>query len=435
MDSLLIRGGQQLSGQVPIAGAKNAALPAMVASLLTDEPLVLAQLPAVNDIRSLKLLLAGLGVEISEHNSTTELRAARLRSTHADYDLVRKMRASVLVLGPLLARAGEAEVSLPGGCAIGARPVNLHVEAMRALGAEVVLENGYLRARARGHRLRGGEIVLPLPSVGATENALMAAVLAEGESRIVNPAREPEVGDLVRCLVAMGARIEGFGGSAIHVQGVERLGGARHRVISDRIEAGTYAIAAAITGGCLKLAGAVADDLEVFLATLRGAGVNVVAYGDGDGDGDDEGGGVVVDARGCRLRACDVATAAHPGFPTDLQAQFMALMTRAEGESRITERIFENRFMHVQELERLGARIRVRGASALVSGPAELRGAQVTATDLRASVSLVLAGLAAEGETVVNRIYHLDRGYAGLEDKLRACGASLERLPGRADVA
>ncbi|MGR4000271.1 MAG: UDP-N-acetylglucosamine 1-carboxyvinyltransferase [Alphaproteobacteria bacterium] len=426
MDSLSIHGGKALTGRVPISGAKNAALPIMVASLLSDEPLIVEGLPSVNDIRSLGSLLCGLGVEMTQRGDETEFCAARLHSTHADYDLVRKMRASILVLGPLLARAGEAEVSLPGGCAIGARPVNLHIDAMRSLGAEVVLENGYLRARAGSmahthrlpHRLQGGEIVFPVPSVGATENALMASVLARGESRIVNAAREPEVVDLARCLVSMGAEIAGIGSSTLLVQGKERLHGARHRVISDRIEAGTYAIAAAITGGRLELTGAVSGDLEVFLATLRKIGVEVEELGAG---------GIIVDARGSRLCASDITTAAHPGFPTDLQAQFMALMTQAEGESRISERIFENRFMHVQELNRLGARIRVRGAMAVVSGRRKLIGAPVMATDLRASVSLVLAGLAAEGETLVHRLYHLDRGYDGLEDKLRGCGAHLER--------
>ena len=426
MDSLCIQGGVPLEGRVAVSGAKNAALPVLAAALLSDEPLVLENLPEVADIRVLLSLLQNLGVETDpgpQGSHRCRLQARSLSSHRADYDLVRKMRASVLVLGPLLARLGRAEVSLPGGCAIGARPVDLHVGALRALGAEVELEGGYLRARIQGSasRLAGGEVVLPSPSVGASENALMAASLARGETRIVNAASEPEVADLARCLSAMGAEIEGAGSSTILVQGRERLGPARHRILPDRIEAGTYAAAAAVTGGRLVLEDCRGEDMEVFLAALKAAGAGVSLLPEG---------AIEVDARGAELAAVNIATAPHPGFPTDLQAQFMALMTQAKGESLVTETIFENRFMHVQELRRLGARIAVRGRSAVVEGPVSLKGAPVMATDLRASVSLVLAGLVAEGETLIGRVYHLDRGYEGLEGKLSACGARIKRLGG-----
>ncbi len=427
MDKIRIRGGRPLHGAIAIGGAKNAALPLMTACLLTDEPLVLRNLPFLVDITTLSHLLVQHGVSVTmpgaeapdEQGHVLELRARRIVSTTAPYDLVRRMRASVLVLGPLVARMGEARVSLPGGCAIGTRPVDLHIKALEALGATVVIEKGYINAKApKG--LKGGEIVFPSVSVGATENALMAAALADGESVIVNAAREPEIGDLARCLNSMGAKIEGAGGERIVVTGVPRLRGATHSVIPDRIETGTYMMAAAITGGEIELVGARYDMVAAAARALEGTGVTIERLP----------GGLRISRRANRLKGIDIATAPFPGFPTDLQAQFMALMTLADGDSIITETIFENRFMHVPELNRMGADISVQGASASVRGVAKLTGAPVMATDLRASVSLVLAGLAAEGETVVNRVYHLDRGYERLEAKLAACGAAIERMAG-----
>jgi UDP-N-acetylglucosamine 1-carboxyvinyltransferase len=427
MDKIRIRGGKPLHGSIPIGGAKNAALPLMTASLLTDEPLVLKNLPLLADITTLSHLLVQHGVSITmlgaesadERGHVLELKARRIVSTTAPYDLVRKMRATVLVLGPLLARAGRARVSLPGGCAIGTRPVDLHLKALERLGATVELNKGYIEARA-DKGLIGAEIVFPIVSVGATENILMAATLADGESVIINAAREPEIADLAACLNAMGAKITGAGTDRIRIEGVKRLHGATHSVIPDRIETGTYMMAAAITGGSLELIGANHEMVAAVSRVLEGAGVEVASTPHG----------IKVSRSGNRLNGVDVTTEPFPGFPTDLQAQLMALMSTASGAAMITETIFENRFMHVPELTRMGADIAVHGASAMVRGVEKLTGAPVMATDLRASVSLVLAGLAAEGETIVNRIYHLDRGYERLEDKLAACGAAIERLAG-----
>ncbi|MEJ1994958.1 MAG: UDP-N-acetylglucosamine 1-carboxyvinyltransferase [Limibacillus sp.] len=423
MDSIEIQGGRPLVGEIAVSGAKNAALPLMTACLLTDEPLTLSGVPRLADIQTLSNLLEAHGAAIEEIGEdkgrrALKLQAAEITSTKASYDLVRKMRASVLVLGPLLARCGHAEVSLPGGCAIGTRPVDLHLRGMEALGAEIELEEGYIKARApKG--LKGGEYVFPKVSVGATENMLMAASLAEGTTRLAGAACEPEIVDLARCLVAMGAKIEGIGQPEMTITGVPRLGAATHRVVPDRIEAGTFLMAAGITGGDLTLLGAEAEHLHSVIDVLADAGMKIEATNEG------------LRARPAngRLVGADAMTEPFPGFPTDLQAQFMALMTTAEGASMITETIFENRFMHVPELMRMGAHITVHGGSALVRGRAALKGAPVMATDLRASVSLVLAGLAAEGTTQVNRVYHLDRGYERIEEKLAACGASIRRVP------
>jgi UDP-N-acetylglucosamine 1-carboxyvinyltransferase len=433
MDKILIRGGVPLSGTIKIGGAKNAALPLMAASLLTAEPLVLANLPDLADITTMANLLVQHGVAIAigapdsavdsvePSGRVLELSARHITSTTAPYDLVRKMRASVLVLGPLVARCGRVRVSLPGGCAIGPRPVDLHLKGLTRLGAEVELSEGYIEARApKG--LRGAEIVFPQVSVGATENLLMAATLAEGETVLINAAREPEITDLAHCLVAMGAQIDGIGSDRLSVRGVAGLHGARHTVIPDRIETGTYMMAAAATGGEVRLLGARLDQVEAVRRILDTAGVCVADTPNGVA------GGIAVRRRNGRLAGVDVMTEPYPGFPTDLQAQIMALMAIAEGASMITETIFENRFMHVPELARMGANINVHGASALVRGVPRLMGAPVMATDLRASVSLVLAGLVASGETVVNRVYHLDRGYERIEEKLSACGARIERL-------
>ena len=425
MDRIRIRGGKPLQGRIPIGGAKNAALPLLTASLLTEDTLVLANLPRLADITTLSHLLVQHGVSVTmagaegpeERGHVLELSARRIASTIAPYDLVRKMRASVLVLGPLVARCGEARVSLPGGCSIGTRPVDLHLKGLERLGATVELRQGYIHARApKG--LAGAEIIFPIVSVGATENLMMAATLAEGETALVNAAREPEIVDLARCLAAMGAVIEGAGTDRIRIQGVKRLHGARHAVIPDRIETGTYMMAAAATGGAVELLGAQLEPVAAVARTLEGAGVAV----------SETPRGLAVARRNGRLTGVDVMTEPFPGFPTDLQAQMMAVMATAEGAAMITETIFENRFMHVPELCRMGANINVHGASAMVRGVPKLTGAPVMATDLRASVSLVLAGLAAEGETVVNRVYHLDRGYEHLEEKLAACGADIERL-------
>ena len=427
MDRIRIRGGVPLKGRIPIGGAKNAALPLMVACLLTDEPLILSRVPRVADITTMAHLLVQHGVSITMRGAEREdeagqvlaLDARRIVSTTAPYDLVRKMRASVLVLGPLVARLKQARVSLPGGCAIGTRPVDLHIKGLQRLGATVELSQGYVDARAE-HGLIGAEIVFPVVSVGATENLMMAATLARGETMLVNAAREPEIVDLARCLVAMGADIEGAGTDRVRIRGVERLHGAQHSVIPDRIETGTYMMAAAITNGEVDLVGARHDTVAAVARILDGAGIEVSETPHG----------LHVRRRNARVAGIDVMTEPFPGFPTDLQAQMMALMAIADGAAMITETIFENRFMHVPELCRMGANINVHGASAMVRGVNRLAGAQVMATDLRASVSLVLAGLAAEGETVVNRVYHLDRGYERLEDKLAACGAAIERLPG-----
>lgn len=417
MDALLIRGGKPLSGTVRISGAKNAALPLMVASLLTEKPLVLDNVPELADINTLSALLAQHGTAVSRQpDGALALETAQISSTTAPYELVRKMRASVLVLGPLLARCGEAKVSLPGGCAIGTRPVDLHLMGLERMGARITIEGGYIHATAP-IGLKGAEIALPMASVGATENLMMAASLADGETVITNAAREPEITDLADCLNAMGADITGAGESRITIRGVATLSGTRHRVIPDRIEAGTYLIAAAMTGGDLQLEGARLDHLGAFVAKLRETGLDVTETPST----------VMVRTTG-RLQGVDVMTEPYPGFPTDLQAQMMALLCIADGAGMITETIFENRFMHAPELARMGARITVHGASALIRGCSGLRGAPVMATDLRASGSLVLAALAATGETTVNRIYHLDRGYERMEEKLAACGADVRRV-------
>ncbi len=426
MDRIRIRGGRRLEGEIAVSGSKNAALPLMAAALLTEETLVLGNLPHLNDITTLANLLVQHGVEIHMNGHAAkgghagrvlEMTAARIVSSKAPYDLVRKMRASVLVLGPLLARVGQAEVSLPGGCAIGARPVDLHLKALEAMGAEIELADGYILARAP-EGLHGAKVVFPTVSVGATENLMMAASLAKGRTTLVNAAREPEIVDLADCLTAMGAQIEGAGSDSITIEGVERLRGAEHWVVPDRIETGTYAMAAAITDGVIDLVHARADHLEAVIAVLGAAGVSI----------EETNRGLRVKRANGALRAVEVTTQPYPGFPTDLQAQMTALMSTAEGASTITETIFENRFMHVPELSRMGAEVTVDGNSAIIRGPCDLQGAPVMATDLRASVSLVLAGLAAEGETILNRVYHLDRGYERLEEKLAACGADIERI-------
>jgi UDP-N-acetylglucosamine 1-carboxyvinyltransferase len=426
MPRIRIIGGHRLSGEISIGGAKNAALPLMTAALLTDETLTLKNLPRLADIATLSSLLEHHGATIDVNGDAegpggriAHLRAAEITDTTAPYDLVRKMRASVLVLGPILARCGGARVSQPGGCSIGTRPVDLHLKGLQQLGAEIELDGGYMAARAP-NGLRGAQIVFPFVSVGATENLMMAACLAKGETRLVNAAREPEVQDLAHCLVAMGAKIDGIGTDTITIQGVDRLHGAVHSVLPDRIETGTYAVAAAITGGEVDLLGADLTHIGSFAETMRAAGVEMDATATG----------VRVAARNGPVAGVDAMTEPYPGFPTDLQAQFMALMTVSEGAAMVTETIFENRFMHVPELSRMGANITVHGGSAMVRGVNRLTGAPVMATDLRASVSLVLAGLVADGETIVNRIYHLDRGYERVEEKLAACGAEIERLAG-----
>ncbi|MBM3589200.1 MAG: UDP-N-acetylglucosamine 1-carboxyvinyltransferase [Alphaproteobacteria bacterium] len=420
MDRIRIHGGRVLSGSIPISGAKNAALPLMAAGLLSDGPLTLTNAPDLADVATMAVLLAHHGLDVSRDTSARSITiSGAATDLEAPYDLVRKMRASVLVLGPLLARHGRARVSLPGGCAIGTRPVDLHLKALEQMGAEIEITAGYIEARAP-QGLKGARIIFPQVSVGATENILMAAALARGQSEIMNAAREPEITDLAACLMRMGARIEGIGADRLLVEGVASLGTAMHPIIADRIEAGTFACAAAITGGSLLLQGARLDHLGEVTRTLREAGVDVA---------EEEGGLRVTRSNG--LRGADVMTEPFPGFATDMQAQFMALMCVAEGASMITETIFENRFMHVPELSRMGARINFHGASAIVRGVKHLSGAPVMATDLRASVSLILAGLAAEGETIVNRVYHLDRGYERVETKLAAVGADIERQAGR----
>jgi UDP-N-acetylglucosamine 1-carboxyvinyltransferase len=421
MDRISIVGGAPLKGRIPISGAKNSALKLMAASLLSSETLTLDNVPGLADTRFMGQLLGTLGVQVAwpRGSSTAVLHAADITSTIAPYDLVRKMRATFNVLGPLLARVGHATVSLPGGCAIGARPVDLHLKAFEAMGADIHIEAGYVKAAAlRG--LKGAHIAFPMVSVGATEHSMLAAVLAQGETVLENCAREPEIVDLAACLNAMGARIEGAGGGTIRIVGVTSLNEARHRVLPDRIEAGTYAIAAAATHGDVLLEGAVGDHIAMLLAKLEGMGIETAATNEG----------VRIRRVNGKLAPVDIDTQPYPGFPTDLQAQFMALMTLAAGVSHIRENIFENRFMHAPELARLGADIAVHGAEATVTGVEKLIGAPVMATDLRASVSLVVAGLAAEGETVVNRVYHLDRGFERLEEKLAACGARIERSPG-----
>jgi UDP-N-acetylglucosamine 1-carboxyvinyltransferase len=421
MDRIAITGGARLEGEIAISGAKNSAIKLMTASLLTDQPLRLTNMPRLADTRFLAQLLRRLGVDVDEREGEsgpeTVLHAPEVTSAFAPYDLVRQMRASFNVLGPLLARTGHAKVSLPGGCAIGARPVDLHLTALEALGAHIDLHEGYVYAQApRG--LKGAEIEFPLSSVGATEHAMLAAVLAEGVTVLRNAAREPELEDLAQCLNAMGAGVEGAGTATITITGVSKLHGATHAVMPDRIETGTYAVAAAMAGGEVRLTHTRSDFIQALLDRIEEAGADVIHANDG----------VVIKRNGARLKAVDIETDPYPGLATDLQAQFMALMTTAQGESVIRETIFENRFMHVPELARLGADIVVQGGEARVRGVETLEGAQVMATDLRASVSLVIAGLAARGETVVNRVYHLDRGFERLEEKLGACGARVRRL-------
>lgn len=426
MDRIAITGGQRLEGEIPISGAKNSAIKLMAASLLTDEPLRLTNMPRLADTRFLGKLLHRLGTEVVEGEGAdgpeTVLRTQEIVSAIAPYDLVRQMRASFNVLGPLIARTGQAKVSLPGGCTIGARPVDLHLKALEALGAHIDLHEGYVYAQApRG--LSGAEIEFPFVSVGATEHALLAAVLASGETVLRNAACEPEIEDLALCLSKMGAMISGAGSPEIRIKGVGRLTGATHSVIPDRIETGTYALAAAMAGGEVRLTRTRSDFISALLDKMEEAGVTVLRNDDG----------VTIKRNGARLRAVEVETDPYPGFATDLQAQFMALMTLADGESVIRETIFENRFMHAPELSRLGADISVHGGEARVRGVASLEGAPVMATDLRASVSLVIAGLAARGDTIVSRVYHLDRGFERLEEKLGACGAAVRRLKGDGD--
>ncbi len=420
MDSILVKGNGALNGVIPIAGAKNACLTLMPATLLSEEPLTLTNAPRLSDIATMTQLLQSLGAEVAslQDGLVLALSSHNVTNHTADYDIVRKMRASILVLGPMLARDGHAIVSLPGGCAIGARPVDLHLKAFAAMGAELELRDGYIHARAPGGRLKGAVIEFPFVSVGATENALMAATLARGTTVLKNAAREPEIADLARCLQRMGAEIDGIGSATLTIQGVDRLGGATHPVVTDRIELGTYMLVPAICGGEVECLGGRLELVGAFAERLEAAGVSVVETARG----------LKVSRKGGRVRAVDVTTAPFPGFPTDLQAQMMALLCTAEGTSVLEEKIFENRFMHAPELTRMGAQIEVHGGTATVTGVEKLRGARVMATDLRASVSLILAGLAAEGETVVSRVYHLDRGYERVEEKLRACGAQIERI-------
>jgi len=429
MDRISIVGGQPLHGTIPISGAKNAALPLMIASLLTPDTLILENVPRLADVALLQRILNNHGVDVTVNGKrpgdtayqgqTLHISAANIVDTTAPYELVSKMRASFWVIGPLVARMGEAKVSMPGGCAIGTRPVDLLILALQRLGAKIDIDRGYVIARAR-NGLRGGEIVFPKVTVSGTHTALMAASLAQGTTVIENAAREPEIADVAACLNKMGARISGAGSSRIIVDGVPGLSGARHSVLPDRIEAGTYAMAVAMTGGDVMLDGARPELLQAALDVLTQTGVEIAATN----------AGVRVARNGAGIAPVNITTAPFPGFPTDLQAQLMALMTRAKGTSHITETIFENRFMHVQELVRLGARIHLAGETATIEGPGKLKGAPVMATDLRASVSLVIAALAAEGETVVNRVYHLDRGFERLEDKLAACGAQISRISG-----
>jgi UDP-N-acetylglucosamine 1-carboxyvinyltransferase len=429
MDRIRIVGGRPLNGSIPISGAKNATLPLMIASLLTDQTLILDNVPRLADVSLLQRILSNHGVDMmvpgkrpgesQQNGHTIHIVASRIVDTTAPYDLVSKMRASFWVIAPLVARMGEAKVSMPGGCAIGTRPVDLLIMALEALGAKIEIDSGYVIARAKDG-LKGGEIKFPKVTVSGTHTALMAAVLARGTTVIENAAQEPEIGDVADCLNKMGARVSGIGTSRLIIEGVTRLGGARHSVLPDRIETGTYAMAVAMTGGDVLLQGARPELLQSALDTLTQAGVEVSSNNEG----------IRIKRNGAGILPVDVTTDPFPGFPTDLQAQLMALMSKAKGTSRITETIFENRFMHVQELARLGARIQLDGQTAIVTGVDTLRGAPVMATDLRASVGLVIAALAAEGETMVNRVYHLDRGFERLEEKLGACGAAIERVSG-----
>jgi len=418
LDKLLITGGRRLEGNVNISGAKNAALPILAGTLLASEPVVVGNVPQLKDVATMLTLLQSMGVMVTlDEKLNVEIDASEITERRAAYELVKTMRASILVLGPLVARYGAADVSLPGGCAIGARPVNLHVQGLRAMGARVSVEGGYIRARA--DRLKGAHIVFDTVTVTGTENLLMAATLAEGETVLENAAREPEVTDLANCLASMGARISGAGTGTIHIQGVDALGGAHHRVMPDRIESGTYLVAAAMTGGRVRLRNADPDTLEAVLLKLQDAGAVLTTGPDW----------IEVDMRGRRPRAVDVKTRPYPAFPTDMQAQFCALNALADGVGTVTETIFENRFQHVLELQRMGADIRIEGNTAICTGVERLAAAPVMATDLRASAGLVLAGLAAEGETLVDRIYHVDRGYERIEEKLRTLGADIRRVP------
>jgi UDP-N-acetylglucosamine 1-carboxyvinyltransferase len=419
MDKLLIRGGRQLHGEVRISGAKNAALPELTAALLTDQPVVLENVPRLQDVATMLTLIRNMGVSVDRGEGRVRIDSSGLSSPEAPYELVKTMRASVLALGPLLARFGEATVSLPGGCAIGSRPVDQHIKGLQAMGAEIVVEHGYIIAKlAKGRdRLKGSSISTDMVTVTGTENLMMAATLAEGETVLENAAQEPEIGDLAEMLIKMGARITGHGSSRITINGVEKLGGCTHQVVADRIEAGTFLCAVAATGGDVVLRHGRADHLDAVIDKLRDAGASVAAIEDG----------IHLHSQG-RLEAQSFRTAEYPGFPTDMQAQFMVLNAIGEGPSKITETIFENRFMHVNELVRLGAKIQVDGKFATIEGVERLSGATVMATDLRASASLVIAGLVAEGETLVDRIYHLDRGYDQMEAKLRGIGADIERI-------
>ena len=422
MDSILVTGGGALHGEIPIAGAKNACLTLMPATLLSEEPITLTNAPRLSDIKTMGLLLESLGTEVTsmQDGKVLTMSSHNLDNLTADYDIVRKMRASILVLGPMLARAGQAVVSLPGGCAIGARPVDLHLKAMEALGAQIELRDGYVHAKAP-QGLKGATIEFPFVSVGATENALLAATLAQGTTILKQAAREPEIVDLAECLIAMGAQIDGHGASTITIQGVDRLHGATHPVVTDRIELGTYMLAPAITGGEVECLGGKIELLTAFCEKLDEAGLSV----------EQTQRGLKVKRTNADIKAINVTTEPFPGFPTDLQAQMMALLCTARGTSVLEEKIFENRFMHAPELSRMGAQIEVNGGMATVTGVERLKGAPVMATDLRASVSLILAGLAAEGETLVNRVYHLDRGYERVEEKLGNCGAKIERITGK----
>ncbi|MDA8995879.1 UDP-N-acetylglucosamine 1-carboxyvinyltransferase [Planktomarina sp.] len=422
MDSILVTGGNALHGEIPIAGAKNACLTLMPATLLSEEPITLTNAPRLSDIKTMGALLESLGTEVTtmQDGKVLTMSSHSLDNLTADYDIVRKMRASILVLGPMLARAGQAVVSLPGGCAIGARPVDLHLKAMEALGAQIELRDGYVHAKApKG--LKGATIEFPFVSVGATENALLAATLAKGTTVLKQAAREPEIVDLAECLIAMGAQIDGHGTSTITIAGVDRLHGATHPVVTDRIELGTYMLAPAITGGEVECLGGKIELLAAFCEKLDEAGISV----------EQTQRGLKVKRTNADIKAINVTTEPFPGFPTDLQAQMMALLCTAKGTSVLEEKIFENRFMHAPELSRMGAQIEVNGGMATVTGVERLKGAPVMATDLRASVSLILAGLAAEGETLVNRVYHLDRGYERVEEKLGNCGAKIERITGQ----
>ncbi len=421
MDKLLITGGTPLRGEMWVSGAKNAALPVLVASILADSPMIIGNVPHLQDITTTMELLGRMGVNLVVGDKMTiEADTSTITDLRAPYELVKTMRASILVLGPLLARFGEAEVSMPGGCAIGSRPVNLHIKGLQAMGAEIVIEHGYIKARAK--RLKGARIFMDMVSVTGTENLMMAATLANGITVIENAAREPEVADLARCLNSMGARVMGAGTDVITIEGVARLGGGRHNVIPDRIETGTYLVAAAMTGGCIKMRNAQPNLLEAVLDKLREVGATIET-------GDDW---VSLDMKGRRPKAVNVRTAPYPAFPTDMQAQFVAMNAIAEGTGIVTETVFENRFMHVQELQRLGADIEMEGNTAIVRGVERLRGAPVMATDLRASASLALAALVAEGETIIDRIYHIDRGYECIEEKLAMLGAHIRRIPGSA---